>query len=194
MNADPIERANAHLAVALASLGGSEPRSDELRRRIVAVMQHLQQRDAISSVHELPAIIADVRRLTRIQPGIVRGVAKLTQDPSALLLPGVADAVRKLDSALSVLNAWLGDAQVPPPRARTAAEYAARWPAYCRTCGGIGGHKSDPSRMPSECPDCYGAGRCGRCAGPVDTGETVCAVCGWTVFNATDAVPGGNFV
>jgi hypothetical protein len=45
--------------------------------------------------------------------------------------------------------------------AMNAKEYAAKWPNYCRTCNGIGGHKHDPAKFPKDCPDCYGRGLCG---------------------------------
>jgi hypothetical protein len=76
----------------------------------------------------------------------------------------------------------------------SAAEYAAKFPRYCHTCCGIGGTKSDPARMPNECPDCYGRGRCGRCAAELPKYEATCPACGWRAFNAADALPGAKYV
>lgn len=80
------------------------------------------------------------------------------------------------------------------PLRQSAEEYVKRWPSYCRTCNGIGGHRSDPARMPKECPDCYGRGVCGRCAAGMAEHEAVCPSCGWEVFKTDGALPGSNFV
>ena len=73
-------------------------------------------------------------------------------------------------------------------------DYAVNFPRYCRICSGIGGHKADPDRMPTDCPDCYGRGLCGRCAVELPEYAAVCSSCGWRVFEAADALPGANFV
>jgi len=74
------------------------------------------------------------------------------------------------------------------------AEYTAKFPHYCRTCGGIGGSKPEPGRMPTECSDCYRRGRCGRCAEAMPKYEAVCPACGWRALNAADALPGLTYV
>jgi len=97
-------------------------------------------------------------------------------------------------------NAIKSGASIGP----TAAEYTAQWPHYCHTCAGIGGHKAGPGRLPSECPDCYGAGRCGRCAEQIPElapdqilaggDPQTCPACGWHAFRETDGLPGARFI
>jgi hypothetical protein len=76
----------------------------------------------------------------------------------------------------------------------TPEQYATQWPRYCRTCDGIGGHKIRQDRMATECPDCFRAGRCARCAEEMPKREGICRSCGWHVFNVGHALPGGHFV
>ena len=76
----------------------------------------------------------------------------------------------------------------------TADEYTTRYPHYCRRCNGIGGHKTDPGRIPTECPECFARGVCGRCAAQLPEYADTCPSCGWRAFNAADAMPGGNYV
>ncbi len=75
--------------------------------------------------------------------------------------------------------------------AKHAAEWAAKWPAHCRSCGGWGGHwypATGPSYSCGGEPggfDLCGAlpeGTCHRCgaADAVDEeSEAKCRVCGW---------------
>jgi hypothetical protein len=76
----------------------------------------------------------------------------------------------------------------------SAQEYEARFPYYCRTCGGIGGKKGRGERLPEECPDCFGRRLCGRCAADLPKYKAECPTCGWRAFNAADAIPGGDYV
>ena len=79
------------------------------------------------------------------------------------------------------------------------AAYTAKWPHYCRTCNGAGGHwyEYDPSPAGvslapgtmtdyDPCPDCIEHGKCPRCANEVwteedwdDGGPVTCPECGW---------------
>jgi hypothetical protein len=76
----------------------------------------------------------------------------------------------------------------------SADEYETKWPAYCRTCKGIGGHKTIRSGLPVECPDCYGRGLCGRCAADLPRHAATCPSCGWRAVNSADAMPSGDYV
>jgi hypothetical protein len=76
----------------------------------------------------------------------------------------------------------------------TAKEYAAKWPKYCRTCNGIGGHKNDPAKFPTPCAECYGRGRCGRCGSDMLPYIQNCTKCGWTAYTPADALPGEDYV
>ena len=76
----------------------------------------------------------------------------------------------------------------------SAQEYEAKFPNYCRTCGGIGGHKGRGAHLPSECPDCFGRGLCGRCAAELPKYTAECPTCGWRPFNEADAIPGRDYV
>jgi hypothetical protein len=78
-----------------------------------------------------------------------------------------------------------------------AAAFAARWPAYCKACGGWGatsyeerhGFKgggsetiTDPCEAHADPRICH---RCG-CVGLTDDGEGPCSACGW---NYDDGMP-----
>jgi hypothetical protein len=76
----------------------------------------------------------------------------------------------------------------------SAQEYEAKFPNYCRTCGGIGGSKGRGAHLPTECPDCFGLGLCGRCTAELPKYTAECPACGWRVFNADDALPRGDYV
>jgi hypothetical protein len=76
----------------------------------------------------------------------------------------------------------------------SADEYAAKFPNYCRACGGIGGHEGREARTPTECPECFGRGLCGRCATKLPKYEATCPACGWRAFNSAEAVPGATYV
>ncbi len=74
-----------------------------------------------------------------------------------------------------------------------AKEYATTYPLFCRTCGGIGGHKKPGAFLPTECTACFGQGMCGRCSTELPKFSLKCLRCNWTAFNLSDAMPGLDF-
>ena len=89
-------------------------------------------------------------------------------------------------------------------REASRAEWAGRWPRYCRTCEGWGGFASSYDPSPSgvalssgslpdwdECEACTAKGICGRCGAPNPVDEETlevspCSSCGW---NTDDGMP-----
>jgi hypothetical protein len=106
MTDDPIEQARAHLAIARALLGASQPRTDELRNRVLAFDRELEERDPVGAMYGLPSIISDLLELKARLSGTAAGGAKLEQDSTPVLLPGVADAIDRLRQAVETLQTW----------------------------------------------------------------------------------------
>ena len=84
--------------------------------------------------------------------------------------------------------------------------YAAKWPRYCRECGGKGGVVcyDDPGASDcslsgglmefyEDCPNCYQDSVCPRCGHTVwtflDDPPLTCPHCGWTEGNSEHALP-----
>ncbi len=94
MTADPLKPVRDHLVVACNLLAGNSERTDALSDRLRAVERQMDWRgDPDAALYALPAIIADL------------GELKLTEDPEKVLLPGVAEAIAQLESAVTILKA-----------------------------------------------------------------------------------------
>ena len=105
MTDDPFKPVRDHLVVACTLLAGYSERTDALSDRLRAVERQMDWRgDADAALSALPAIIAELRELKGTGPVVTTAADKLAQDPEGVLLPGVAEAIVQLESAVTVLK------------------------------------------------------------------------------------------
>ena len=89
---DPFKSVRDHLAVACNLLAGYSAGTDALSDRLRAVERQMDWRgDPHAALYALPAILADL--------------GALTEDSGEVLLPGVAEAIAQLESAVTILKA-----------------------------------------------------------------------------------------
>jgi hypothetical protein len=88
---DPIKSVRDHLVVACNLLAGYSEGTDALSDRLRAVERQMDWRgDPHAALYALPAIIAELGEL---------------KDSEKVLLPGVAEAIAQLESAVTILKA-----------------------------------------------------------------------------------------
>jgi hypothetical protein len=88
---DPFKSVRDHLVVACNLLAGQSGSTDALSDRLRAVERQMDWRgDPHAALYALPAIIADLGEL---------------KDSEKVLLPGVAEAIAQLESAVTLLKA-----------------------------------------------------------------------------------------
>jgi hypothetical protein len=106
MTTDRFKPVRDHLVAACNLLAGSSERTEVLSDRLRAVERQMDWRgDPHAALHALPAIIADLGELKEATPGVATGTTKLTQDPEKVPVPGVADAIVQLETAVNLLKA-----------------------------------------------------------------------------------------
>jgi hypothetical protein len=105
MTTDPFKPVRDHLAIATTCLELSKPRTDPLLDSIRAVERQMDWRgDPYAAHYTLRGIISDLNDMTTPLPDIASGTTKSTQNIEPVLLPGVADAIGQLESAVTLLK------------------------------------------------------------------------------------------
>ena len=109
--ADPFKGVRDHLTVARVSLTASKPRTDDLRIRVETIKRQLLDSthkhyhgDPQLACDELEEIVGDLKKLDRVPAATAPGGAKLTQGTTKELLPGVAEAIKQLQSVIDLLT------------------------------------------------------------------------------------------
>jgi hypothetical protein len=102
---DRFKPVRDHLVAACNLLAGYSERTEALSDRLRAVERQMDWRgDPQAALYALPTIIADLGELKAAPPGVATGTAKPAVDPQNVLLPGVAEAITQLESALTLLR------------------------------------------------------------------------------------------
>jgi hypothetical protein len=104
MTKTPLDLVRDRLAIARVRLQESVPGATPFIGRLLTIDQQLSEGDNQRARADIRTIITELGDLRSTRHATADPAAKLVQDPSEELLPGVADAIVQLSKAVDLLG------------------------------------------------------------------------------------------